>query len=75
MIRNVRAYFLRVKQRNRIADERQKADLRLEAMIPFVIEKKSIFIHANEARLSLRSIGLKKMISKLSLLEVLIAGD
>ncbi len=50
MIRNIRAYFRRVKQRNRIADERQKADLRLEAMIPFVIEKKSIFIHANEAR-------------------------
>ena len=50
MIRNSRAYFLRIKQRNRIADERQKADLRLEAMIPFVIEKKSIFIHANEAR-------------------------
>ena len=50
MIRNVRAYFQRVKQRNRIADERQKSDLRLEAMIPFVIEKKSIFIHANEAR-------------------------
>ncbi|SVD10622.1 uncharacterized protein METZ01_LOCUS363476, partial [marine metagenome] len=43
MIRNVRAYFQRIKQKNRIADERQKADLRLESMIPFVIEQKTIF--------------------------------
>jgi len=50
MIRNVRAYFKRIKQRSRMADERQKTDLRLESMIPYVIEKKSIFIHANEAR-------------------------
>ncbi len=50
MIRNVRAYFQRIKQRSRLSDERQKADLRLESMIPFVIEQKSIFVHANEAR-------------------------
>ena len=50
MIRNVRAYFQRVKQRSRMADERQKTDLRLESMIPFVIEQKTIFVHANEAR-------------------------
>ena len=50
MVRDVRAYFQRVKQRNRIAGERQKSDLRLESMIPFVVEKKKIFIHADEAR-------------------------
>ena len=50
MVRDVRAYFQRIKQRSRIAGERQKSDLRLESMIPFVIEKKKIFIHANEAR-------------------------
>ena len=50
MVRDARAYFQRVKQRSRIADERQKTDLRLESMIPFVVEKKKIFIHADEAR-------------------------
>ena len=50
MVRDVRAYFQRIKQRSRIAGERQKSDLRLESMIPFVVEKKKIFIHANEAR-------------------------
>ena len=50
MVRNVRAYFQRIKQRSRLSNERQKTDLRLEAMIPFVIEKKSIFVHAYEAR-------------------------
>ena len=50
MVRDVRAYFQRIKQRSRIAGERQKSDLRLESMIPFIIEKKKIFIHADEAR-------------------------
>ena len=50
MVRDVRAYFQRIKQRSRIAGERQKSDLRLESMIPFVIEKKKIFVHADEAR-------------------------
>ena len=50
MVRDVRAYFQRIKQRSRIAGERQKSDLRLESMIPFVLEKKKIFIHADEAR-------------------------
>ena len=50
MVRDVRAYFQRIKQRNRIAEARQKSDLRLESMIPFVVEKKKIFIHADEAR-------------------------
>ena len=50
MVRDVRAYFQRIKQRSRIAGERQKLDLRLESMIPFVVEKKKIFIHADEAR-------------------------
>ena len=49
MVRDVRAYFQRIKQRSRIAGERQKSDLRLESMIPFVVEKKKIFIHADEA--------------------------
>ena len=50
MVRDVRAYFQRIKQRSRTAGERQKSDLRLESMIPFVVEKKKIFIHADEAR-------------------------
>ena len=50
MVRDVRAYFQRIKQRSRIAGERQRSDLRLESMIPFVVEKKKIFIHADEAR-------------------------
>ena len=50
MVRDVRAYFQRIKQRSRVAGERQKSDLRLESMIPFVVEKKKIFIHADEAR-------------------------
>ena len=50
MVRDVKAYFQRIKQRSRIAGERQKSDLRLESMIPFVVEKKKIFIHADEAR-------------------------
>ena len=50
MVRDVRAYFQRIKQRSRIAGERQKSDIRLESMIPFVVEKKKIFIHADEAR-------------------------
>ena len=50
MVRDVRAYFQRIKQKSRIAGERQKSDLRLESMIPFVVEKKKIFIHADEAR-------------------------
>ena len=50
MVRDVRAYFQRIKQRSRISGERQKSDLRLESMIPFVVEKKKIFIHADEAR-------------------------
>ena len=50
MVRDVKAYFQRIKQRSRVAGERQKSDLRLESMIPFVVEKKKIFIHADEAR-------------------------
>ena len=50
MVRDVRAYFQTIKQRNRLSEQRQKVDLRLESMIPFVVEKKSIFIHAMEAR-------------------------
>ena len=50
MVRDVRAYFQRIKQRSRIAGERQKSDLRLESMIPFVVEKKKSCIHADEAR-------------------------
>ena len=50
MVRDVRAYFQIIKQRNRLSEERQKVDLRLESMIPFIIEKKGIYIHAAEAR-------------------------
>ena len=50
MVRDVKAYFQIIKQRNRLSEERQKVDLRLESMIPFIIEKKGIYIHAAEAR-------------------------
>ncbi len=50
LIRDVRAYFKRIKQKKRKATELQETDLRLEAMIPFIIEQKPIFIHANEVR-------------------------
>ena len=50
MVRDVRAYFQIITQRNRLSEERQKVDLRLESMIPFIIEKKGIYIHAAEAR-------------------------
>ena len=60
MVRDVRAYFQRIKQRSRIAGERQKSDLRLESMIPFVVEKKKIFIHADEARQIKSAVGWAK---------------
>jgi imidazolonepropionase-like amidohydrolase len=50
MIRDVRAYFQIIKQRDRLSKDRQKVDLRLESMIPFIVEKKGIYIHAAEAR-------------------------
>ena len=36
MVRDVRAYFQRIKQRSRIAGERQKSDLRLESMLSLI---------------------------------------
>ena len=50
LIRDVRAYFKRIKQKKRKATELQEADLRLEAMVPFIIEQKPIFVHANDVR-------------------------
>jgi len=50
LVRNVRAYHKRKNAKERKAEHKQETDLRLESMIPFVIEQKSIFVHANEAR-------------------------
>ena len=50
IVQNVRAYFQSINQRNRNSDNRQRADLRLESMIPYIVKKQTIFIHADEAR-------------------------
>ena len=70
IVRNVRAYFQRIKQRNRSVTQKQKTDLRLESMIPFIIEKKKIFIHANEARQIKSAINW----AKLNKLKIVIVG-
>ena len=50
LIRNVRAYHQRRNAKERKAEHRQKTDLRLESMIPFVIHKEPIHIKANDIR-------------------------
>ena len=50
LIRNVRAYHQRRNARERKAEQKQQTDLRLESMIPFVIEKEPIHIKANDIR-------------------------
>ena len=50
LVRNVRAYHQRRNARERKAEHKQQTDLRLESMIPFVIEKEPIHIRANDIR-------------------------
>ena len=50
LIRNVRAYHQRRNAKERKAEHRQKTDLRLESMIPFVIHKEPIHVKANDIR-------------------------
>ena len=50
LIRDVRAYHHRKNAKERKADHKQKTDLRLESMIPFVVFKDPIHIKANDVR-------------------------
>ena len=50
LVRNVRAYHHRKNAKERKAEHKQKSDLRLESMIPFIIYKEPIHIKANDIR-------------------------
>ena len=50
LIRSVRAYHHRKNAKERKAENRQKSDLRLESMIPFIIYKDPIHVKANDVR-------------------------
>ncbi|MFL2982919.1 MAG: amidohydrolase family protein [Candidatus Neomarinimicrobiota bacterium] len=50
LTRNVRAYHHRKNAKERKAKNKQKSDLRLEAMIPFIIYSEPIHIKANDIR-------------------------
>ena len=50
LIRDVRAYHHRKNAKERKAEHKQKSDLRLESMIPFIIFKEPIHIKANDVR-------------------------
>jgi imidazolonepropionase-like amidohydrolase len=50
LIRNVRAYHHRKNAKERKAEHKQKTDLRLESMIPFIVFKNPIHIKANDVR-------------------------
>ena len=50
LIQNVRAYHKRKSAKERKAEHKQKTDLRLESMIPFVIYKDPIHIKADDIR-------------------------
>jgi len=50
LIRNVRAYHHRRNAKERKAEHKQKSDLRLESMIPYVIYQEPIHIKANDIR-------------------------
>ena len=49
-VRDVQAYHQRRTVRERKATQKQLSDLRLESMIPFIIHKEPIHIHANDIR-------------------------
>ena len=50
LVRDVRAYHHRKNAKERKAEHKQKSDLRLESMIPFIVFKKPIHIKANNVR-------------------------
>ena len=50
LIQNVRAYHKRRNAKERKAEHKQKTDLRLESMIPFVIYKEPIHVKADDIR-------------------------
>ena len=50
LVRNVRAYHHRKNAKERKAEHKQKTDLRLESMIPFIVFKDPIHIKANDVR-------------------------
>jgi len=50
LVRDVRAYHLRKNAKERKAEHKQKSDLRLESMIPFIVFKEPIHIKANNVR-------------------------
>ena len=50
LVRDVRAYHQRRTVKERKAEQKQQSDLRLESMVPFIIHKEPIHIHANDIR-------------------------
>jgi len=50
LVRDVRAYHHRKNAKERKAEHKQKTDLRLESMIPFIVFKEPIHIKANNVR-------------------------
>ena len=50
LVRDVRAYHHRKNAKERKAEHKQKSDLRLESMIPFIVFKDPIHIKANNVR-------------------------
>ena len=50
LVRDVRAYHHRKNAKERKAEHKQKTDLRLESMIPFIVFKNPIHIKANDIR-------------------------
>jgi len=50
LVRDVRAYHQRRTVRERKAEQKQQSDLRLESMVPFIIHKEPIHVHANDIR-------------------------
>ena len=50
LVRDVRAYHHRKNAKERKAEHKQKSDLRLESMIPFIVFKEPIHVKANNIR-------------------------
>jgi len=50
MVRDVQAYHQRRTVKERKAEQKQQTDLRLESMVPFIIHKEPIHVHANDIR-------------------------
>jgi len=50
LVRHVKAYHKRRTVKERKAEQKQESDLRLEAMVPFIIHQEPIHIRANDIR-------------------------